>query len=108
MTVVFGSLDVGSAVGLVVCGPLIAAAGWPAVFYLFAALGLLWCTAWPLLKPESKDTTVEQPAAAPNAKPAGAVPDEAQQRCLAMAPMELRWVCFCVLWPPNSRPKTEA
>lgn len=65
VTVVFGSLDVGSAVGLIVCGPLIAAAGWPAVFYLFAILGLVWCLAWPLLKPESHDPTIvipEQPA----------------------------------------------
>ena len=39
VTAVFGSLDVGSAVGLLVCGPLIHAFGWPSVFYLFAALG---------------------------------------------------------------------
>lgn len=66
VTVVFGSLDVGSAIGLVICGPLIAAAGWPSVFYLFAVLGLLWCLWWPLLKPDSEDLTVgvaEQPAA---------------------------------------------
>ena len=103
VTVVFGSLDVGSAIGLTLCGPLITAAGWPSVFYLvsgpllmlypsarsfdtyvagcevsaagwdltavprlrqFAALGLLWCVLWPLLKPESPDASLaplEQP-----------------------------------------------
>ena len=66
----FGSLDIGSAVGLVVCGPLINAAGWPAVFYLFGALGLLWCAGWPLLKPESQDSTVE-PIVQPQHKGAG-------------------------------------
>ena len=66
MTTVFGSLDVGAALGLVICGPLIRAAGWPAVFYLFAALGLVWCLAWPLLQPE------REPDAAPPPAPASA------------------------------------
>lgn len=72
VTVVFGSLDIGSAIGLVICGPLIAAAGWPAVFYLFAVLGLLWCLWWPLLKPESPDPTVDMAEPpAQEAQPAG-------------------------------------
>lgn len=58
VTVVFGSLDIGSAVGLTLCGPIIAAAGWPIVFYLFGLLGLLWCATWPLLKPEAPDTSL--------------------------------------------------
>ena len=49
---VWGGLDVGSVVGLLLCGPLIKAFGWPSVFYLFAVLGLIWCAAWPLLKAE--------------------------------------------------------
>lgn len=52
VTTVFGGLDVGSAVGLLICGPLIRMYGWPIVFYLFAALGFMWCLAWPLFKPE--------------------------------------------------------
>jgi ACS family sodium-dependent inorganic phosphate cotransporter len=55
VTTVFGGLDVGSAVGLLLCGPLIYYFGWESVFYLFAVLGLLWCLAWPLCKPEQQD-----------------------------------------------------
>lgn len=54
VAMVWGGLDVGSAVGLLLCGPLIALYGWPSVFYLFAALGLLWAALWPLLQPERK------------------------------------------------------
>jgi len=57
---VFGSLDVGSVVGLLVSGPLIRRFGWSSVFYLFAALGLIWSALWPLLKPQEADAT--QPA----------------------------------------------
>lgn len=56
MTAVFGGLDVGSAVGLLLCGPLIHWFGWQSVFYLFAVLGLLWCLAWPLCRPEQQDS----------------------------------------------------
>lgn len=56
MTTVFGGLDVGSAVGLLLCGPLIHWFGWQSVFYLFALLGLVWCLAWPLFKPEQQDS----------------------------------------------------
>ena len=55
VTAVFGSLDVGSVVGLLVSGPLIRTYGWPSVFYLFAVLGLAWSAAWPLLKPGDSD-----------------------------------------------------
>lgn len=67
MTTVFGSLDLGSVVGLLVCGPLIHAFGWPSVFYLFAVLGLLWCLLWPLLKPDQADPDV--PAPPPSSAP---------------------------------------
>ncbi|PSC72700.1 putative anion transporter chloroplastic [Micractinium conductrix] len=56
VTTVFGGLDVGSAVGLLLCGPLIHWFGWQSVFYLFAVLGLVWCCAWPLFKPEQQDS----------------------------------------------------
>lgn len=39
----------GSTVGLLSCPPLIAAFGWPSVFYFFGALGGLWFVAWQLL-----------------------------------------------------------
>eukprot|EP00873_Tetraselmis_striata_P040668 jgi/Tetstr1/460932/TSEL_006084.t1 len=50
VSTVFGGLDVGSACGLLLCGPLIASFGWPSVFYVFAGLGFLWCLVWPRLK----------------------------------------------------------
>lgn len=58
VTAVFGGLDVGSAVGLILCGPLIKHVGWPSVFYLFAALGLLWTLLFPRLKPDEPDLLV--------------------------------------------------
>ena len=57
---VWGGLDVGSVIGLLLCGPLIKAFGWPSVFYLFAVLGLLWCAAWPLLGAEKVEPIVHQ------------------------------------------------
>ena len=56
VTTVFGGLDLGSAVGLLLCGPLIHWLGWQSVFYIFAALGLVWCVAWPLCRPEQPDS----------------------------------------------------
>jgi lipid-A-disaccharide synthase-like uncharacterized protein len=46
-----GGLDVGSAVGLLLSGPLIRMYGWPSVLYLFAVLGGIWCLLWPLVRP---------------------------------------------------------
>ena len=55
VTTVWGGLDVGSVVGLLLSGPLIRLYGWPSVFYLFAALGLVWCLFWPMFDPEKQD-----------------------------------------------------
>lgn len=55
---VWGGLDVGSAVGLLLCGPLIRMFGWPSVFYLFAVLGLVWVALWPLVQPDKMDEDV--------------------------------------------------
>ncbi|CAG9461515.1 unnamed protein product [Pedinophyceae sp. YPF-701] len=57
---VFGGLDVGSAVGLLLCGPLIRLYGWPIVFYTFAVLGLVWAALFPLIKPEAAIDSEEQ------------------------------------------------
>ena len=65
VTTVFGSLDVGSAVGLLVCGPLIHAFGWPSVFYLFALLGFIWCALWPRVKGEKREFKAGGAAPAP-------------------------------------------
>ena len=80
VTAVFGSLDVGSAVGLLVCGPLIHAFGWPSVFYLFAALGLVWSAAWPLLKPEQADPDVPAPPPSSSPSVSGTLLTEGGQR----------------------------
>lgn len=64
VTTVFGGLDVGSAVGLLLCGPLIRAYGWPIVFYAFAGIGIVWCLFWPLLKPEEPEPEVAAQLAA--------------------------------------------
>jgi Major Facilitator Superfamily len=55
---VFGGLDLGSVIGLLLCGPLIATYGWPSVFYVFGIIGLAWAVAWPLSKPSQKDAVV--------------------------------------------------
>jgi ACS family sodium-dependent inorganic phosphate cotransporter len=59
VSTVWGGLDVGSVAGLLIAGPLIRAAGWPSVFYLFAALGGVWCLAWPAFRPEEEDPAVK-------------------------------------------------
>jgi ACS family sodium-dependent inorganic phosphate cotransporter len=62
VTTVWGGLDVGSAVGLLLSGPLIRMYGWPSVFYLFAVLGGIWCLLWPLFRPERPDRVSEAEA----------------------------------------------
>lgn len=59
---VFGGLDLGSVVGLLLCGPLIAAFGWSSVFYVFAVLGLAWALVWPLVRPEKVDEVMKKEA----------------------------------------------
>lgn len=59
VTMVWGGLDVGSAVGLLLAAPLIRIYGWPSVFYLFAGLGLLWVLVWPLVRPGKRDPIME-------------------------------------------------
>lgn len=57
VTTVWGGLDVGSAVGLLLSGPLIRMYGWPSVFYLFAVLGGIWCLLWPFVRPSMQVST---------------------------------------------------
>lgn len=59
----FGGLDLGSVIGLLLCGPLINTYGWPNVFYVFAALGLAWAVLWPLVRPEEVDAVMQKEAA---------------------------------------------
>ena len=46
VSVVWGGLDLGSVVGLLVAPAIISLAGWQSVFTLFALLGFAWCGLW--------------------------------------------------------------
>ena len=46
VAIVFGGMELGNALGLLTCGPLIARAGWESVFYVFAVAGFFWVGAW--------------------------------------------------------------
>ena len=72
VTTVFGSLDVGSAIGLLACPPLIRMFGWSSVFSIFAIIGLVWCAIWPTLNPERTDRASPPPP--PPSPQAGAAP----------------------------------
>lgn len=80
VTTVFGGLDVGSAVGLLLCGPLIQYFGWQSVFYLFAALGLVWCACWPLFHPSKSEDEMRHHKAAEAAR------REQRQQGIAVTP----------------------
>ena len=60
VTTVFGGMEVGNALGLLMCGPLIEKTGWASVFYLFAALGFVWCAAWPFFSPQRMASKVDE------------------------------------------------
>ena len=51
VTTVFGGMELGNALGLLICGPLIEKSGWSSVFYIFALLGFVWCMFWPFFSP---------------------------------------------------------
>ena len=53
VSLVWGGLDLGSVVGLLIAPVLIALAGWQSVFYVFAAMGFAWCLAWPAAQPHA-------------------------------------------------------
>jgi MFS family permease len=98
VTTVFGSLDLGSVVGLLVCGPLIHAFGWPSVFYLFAVLGLLWCLLWPLLNPEQADPDVPAPppSSAPSVAGMHTLLLSLAACCQPMSPLRNTRACPCI------------
>ena len=53
VSLVWGGLDLGSVIGLLVAPVLITAFGWQAVFYAFAVLGLVWWLLWPRAQPHA-------------------------------------------------------
>lgn len=107
VTAVFGGLDVGSAVGLVLCGPIIKHVGWPSVFYLFAVLGVLWCLVFPRLKPDEPDLLVPselQPESpdAPKNVPWGTFAKSAPVWAIITAHFCFNWGYYTLLaWLPS-------
>ncbi|KAL0056199.1 hypothetical protein WJX82_008643 [Trebouxia sp. C0006] len=107
VTAVFGGLDVGSAVGLVLCGPIIKHLGWPSVFYLFAFLGVLWTLLFPRLNPDEPDMLVPselQPDSpdAPKAVPWGLFAKSAPVWAIITAHFCFNWGYYTLLaWLPS-------
>jgi len=60
VTTVFGGMELGNALGLLICGPLMQSSGWASVFYGFAALGFVWCAFWPFFSPYKLASTVDE------------------------------------------------
>eukprot|EP00798_Chlamydomonas_sp_ICE-L_P027115 gene27115-2342_t len=93
VSMVWGGLDIGSVVGLLLCGPLIRAYGWPSVFYLFAVLGLGWCLVWPMVKPEGvppPDLTADEKTA----ESLLTAEQRADAEDKAASPVDVPWVEF--------------
>ena len=65
VTTVFGGLDVGSLVGLLIAPPIIFLCGWQGVFYLFGFMGIAWAAGWKfgfMKEPEvSSDSATKEP-----------------------------------------------
>ena len=106
VTAVFGGLDVGSAIGLTLCGPLIFYFGWESVFYLFAVLGLMWCLAWPLVKPDTREPGEVKPATkapkAPTNVPWGKFLKSAPVWAVIVAHFCYNWGYYTLLaWLPS-------
>jgi len=59
VTTVFGGMELGNALGLLICGPLIESSGWASVFYIFAALGFVWCAVWPFFSPAKLAASID-------------------------------------------------
>jgi MFS family permease len=74
VTTAFGGLDVGSLLGLLIAPPIIfRLGGWPAVFYLFGALGFIW-GAWWLMKFMNDSSTDMKEEAVVGGKKALSIP----------------------------------
>jgi ACS family sodium-dependent inorganic phosphate cotransporter len=72
VSLVWGGLDLGSVVGLLIAPFLIAAAGWQSVFYVFALLGFAWCALWPVAQPHASASVARLAATASGVAPAPA------------------------------------
>jgi ACS family sodium-dependent inorganic phosphate cotransporter len=77
VSLVWGGLDLGSVIGLLIAPVLIRAAGWQAVFYAFAVLGAVWCLLWPRAQPHAS-AAVTLPTRTAGAAAASAAADAAR------------------------------
>jgi ACS family sodium-dependent inorganic phosphate cotransporter len=77
VSLVWGGLDLGSVVGLLIAPVLITAWGWQAVFYAFAGLGLIWWLLWPKAQPHAS-AAVTLPTRTAGAAAASAAADAAR------------------------------
>jgi ACS family sodium-dependent inorganic phosphate cotransporter len=77
VSLVWGGLDLGSVIGLLIAPVLIRAAGWQAVFYAFAVLGAVWCLLWPRAQPHAS-AAVALPTRTAGAAAASASADAAR------------------------------
>ena len=75
---IFGGLHVGSLLGLVVAPVIIENFGWPAVFYLFGGLGLVWSLWWESLMGK---VAIDEPELAKKLAPA----DDADEASTSLA-----------------------
>lgn len=75
VTTAFGGLDVGSLTGLLIAPPIIFhLGGWPAVFYLFGALGFFWGAWWFISYMRDNSTDMKETAGATDAKKGLSIP----------------------------------
>jgi ACS family sodium-dependent inorganic phosphate cotransporter len=75
VTTAFGGLDVGSLTGLLIAPPIIFhLGGWPAVFYLFGALGFIWGAWWFVSYMRDNSTDMKEAASAAGAKKGLSIP----------------------------------
>ena len=97
VSLVWGGLDVGSVLGLLIAPILIAAFGWQSVFYAFAVLGFAWCALWPYAQPHAS-ASVANLAAAAAERVAGAARTAVRAAAAAVAPPRPRkrtpWLKF--------------
>ena len=105
-TLVFGSLNVGSVVGLLLAPTLIENLGWESVFTLFGSIGIVWCGIWWKLSSDGLLAPVETERSVDSGSTAIAAPGAASnnaglpwRRFIDCVPLRaLTYTHFCNNW----------